>query len=63
MSRGRHNFKQGDVTKVIAAALKAGLSVARVEVFLEDGRIILIAGQPEQAQNSKTETNEWDSVR
>jgi hypothetical protein len=62
MSRGPQTFKQGDVKKAIKAAMAAGLPVARVEVSL-DGRIVVIAGEPEAGQNSKTETNEWDSVK
>jgi len=60
MSRGPHIVNQGHVTKVIMAALKAGLPVARVEVS-RDGRVIVVAGKPEQEQNS-AEVNEWDSV-
>lgn len=52
MSRGPQTFKQGDVTKAIKAAVKAGLPVGRVEISPE-GRIILVAGKAEQEQNSK----------
>jgi hypothetical protein len=62
MSRGVQPFTQGDVTKAVKAVVKAGLPVARVEV-LRDGRILVIAGQPEQGQNSEAITNEWDSVK
>ena len=40
MSRGPQTFKQGDVTKAIKAALKAGVKVARVEI-MEGGRIVI----------------------
>ena len=63
MSRGPHAVNEGYVAKVIAAALKAGLPVARVEVSPRDGRIIVIAGKPEEEQSSESENNEWDSVR
>jgi hypothetical protein len=65
MSRGPQSFKQGDVEKAIKAAVKAGLPVARVEVEVSLGskRIILIAGKPEEEQNSGTVVNEWDSVK
>jgi hypothetical protein len=59
MSRGPQTFKQGDVTKAIKAAVKAGLPVARVEVS-PDGRIVVIAGKPEQGQNSGTEADDLD---
>jgi hypothetical protein len=61
MSRGPQQFRQTDVTKAIKAAVAAGLSVARVEV--ERGRIIVIAGRPEQGQHSGTAVNEWDTVK
>jgi hypothetical protein len=61
MSRGPHNIRQTDVEKVVRAALKAGLPVARVEVSPE-GRIIVIAGLPEQEQDNPTTENEWDAV-
>jgi hypothetical protein len=59
MSRGPHNIRQTDVEKVVRAALKAGLPVARVEVSPE-GRIIVIAGL--QEQDNPTTENEWDAV-
>jgi hypothetical protein len=40
MSRGAQTFKQGDVTRAIKAAVKAGLKVQRAEVR-SDGSIVL----------------------
>jgi hypothetical protein len=60
MSRGPQSFKQGDVTRAIKATMKAGLPVARVELLLEGKRIIVIAGRPEEGQNSGTDPSEWD---
>jgi hypothetical protein len=40
MSRGAQTFRQGDVTKALKAAVKAGLKVQRAEVRA-DGSIIL----------------------
>lgn len=63
MSRGPHNFKQADVSKAIKAAVKAGLTVGRVEIS-PDGRIVVVAGALGQGQNSgATEVNEWDAVK
>lgn len=59
MSRGRQNFKQGDVTKAIKAAVKAGARVARVEIV--EGRIIVHV--EEQNGGSKPATagsSEWE---
>jgi hypothetical protein len=62
MSRGPQTFKQTDVTKAIRAAVAAGLPVARFEID-RDGKIIVIAGRPEQGQDAGAEANEWDAVR
>jgi hypothetical protein len=40
MSRAAHTFKQGDVTKALKAAVKAGFKVQRAEVR-QDGSILL----------------------
>jgi hypothetical protein len=57
MSRGAHNFKQGDVTKALKGAVNAGLAVRRFEID-RDGKIVVIAGRPD----SQEQANEWDAV-
>jgi hypothetical protein len=59
MSRGAQSFRQGDVTK---AMVKAGMNVGRVEI--ENGKIIVFAGNADHPDKTKieTNTNEWDSV-
>jgi hypothetical protein len=57
MSRGKQAFKQGDVTKAVKAVVKAGVRVGRV--VIDGGKIIVIAGRPEERE----EFNEWDSVK
>jgi len=57
MSRGPQTFKQGDVTKAIKAAAKAGLRVSRVEIA-KDGRIVVHIEKPETDQ--KPAPGEWD---
>ena len=57
MSRGAHKLKQGDITKAIKGAANAGLSVKRVEI--QDGKIIVFAGRPDDM----AQTNEWDEVQ
>ncbi|MET4847183.1 hypothetical protein [Bradyrhizobium japonicum] len=59
MSRGAQTFKQGDVTKALKGAVKAGLSVQRVEID-KDGKIILITGE---MLPSAATGNEWDNVQ
>jgi hypothetical protein len=61
MSRGPQTFKQGDVTKAVKAVLKAGVRVGRVEIA--EGKIVIIAGQPEGGSVIEEATNEWDSVK
>jgi len=51
MSRGKHSFKQVDLSKGIKAATKAGLPVDRAEI--SDGKIVLFF---------RTETNTQDDL-
>jgi hypothetical protein len=46
MSRAPGTFKQGDVTKALKAALKAGLEVKRYEID-SSGKIVIITGRPD----------------
>jgi hypothetical protein len=59
VSRGRQTFRQGDLTKAIKGAEKAGFKVQRAEIGA-DGRIILDFAQ--QAQQAAQEANEWDAA-
>jgi hypothetical protein len=59
MSRAAQHFRQSDLVKALKAAAKAGLPVARVEI--EGGKIIVIAGKPEQ--NSVPEETSADLRR
>jgi hypothetical protein len=61
MSRGAQTFKQGDVTKALKAAEKAGLRVQRAEVRT-DGSIVLDFNAPPIANSGAVDVNEWDSV-
>jgi hypothetical protein len=55
MSRAT-TFKQGDVTKALKAAEKAGLKVQRAEVR-KDGSILLDFGRPPSAPDIEQETS------
>jgi hypothetical protein len=44
MSRGAQTFRQGDVTKALKGAVKAGLKVERVEID-RDGKIVVFTGK------------------
>jgi hypothetical protein len=62
MSRGGQSFKQGDVTKAIKGAVKAGFKVGRIEI--EDGKIIVFGGDAASSDTKvDSDANEWDSVK
>jgi hypothetical protein len=60
MSRGNQTFRQGDVTKALKGAQKAGMEVQRVEI--EAGKIVVFAGKAFQRSEGGS-ANEWDDVR
>lgn len=60
MSRGVQTFKQGDVTKALKAAERAGLKVQRAEVR-RDGSILLDFDRPPPVPGDPN-VNEWDEV-
>lgn len=60
MSRGAQAFKQGDVTKALKAAERAGLKVQRAEVR-QDGSILLDFQRPPSVPGDPN-VNEWDEV-
>jgi hypothetical protein len=60
MSRSAQSFRQGDVTKALKAAEKAGLKVQRAEVR-RDGSILLDFDRPRPAPGDPS-VNEWDEV-
>jgi hypothetical protein len=55
MSRGARTFTQGDVTKALKAAEKAGLKVQRAEVR-QDGSILLDFDPPAKTPGTDHET-------
>ena len=58
MSRGPARFTQREATRLMRAALAAGLPVAQVMVD-KDGRIVVVVGEPGKAELD--ERNEWDN--
>jgi hypothetical protein len=62
MSRAPCTFKQGDLTKALRAAQRAGLHVAGYKINPQ-GEIEVVIGKP-QAQDSGEgrEGNEWDRI-
>jgi len=45
MSRSAQPFTQGDITRAVKGAVKAGLNVQRFEVD-RDGKIVVFTGKP-----------------
>ena len=64
MTRGAQTtFRQGDVTKALKAAVKAGFKPHRAEVR-QDGSILLDFDPPAAAPASPDpNVNEWDTVK
>jgi hypothetical protein len=60
MGRGRCTFKEGDLTRALRAAKKAGAHVARAELA-RDGTIVLVLKKDGETP-SVSERNEWDEV-
>jgi hypothetical protein len=60
MSRGRHAFRQADITRAIKAAQAAGQEVSRFEID-HDGRIVIIIGKQGE-EPVKPDKNPWDEV-
>ena len=59
MSRGRHGFRQADLTKAIKAAAQSGVKDWRVEV--ENGKIVVLPGGAEGGENDNAQRpSEWD---
>jgi len=54
VSKGRHLFRERDVTRAVKAVTKAGVKVAQVKIA-PDGTIVVLAGKPVDG------TNEWDN--
>jgi hypothetical protein len=58
LSKGRWSFKKTDVTRAVAAVKTGGCDVARVEIDVQNGRIVVISGKPEETNSAGS--NEWD---
>jgi hypothetical protein len=59
MSRSAHTIKQSDITKAAKGAVKAGLSVQRIEIDIRTGNIVVFTSNMPVEEQS----NEWDAVK
>jgi hypothetical protein len=60
MSKGRHSFRRGDVTRAIKAVMAAGAEVDRAEIDPNTGKIVVFVAKS-GASPAKT-PNEWDTA-
>ena len=56
MSRRPSKFRQTDLTRALKGALAAGIEIERVEID-KDGKIVVVAGAPEQITEKRLETS------
>jgi hypothetical protein len=61
MSRAPPNFRQGDVSRAIAAAKSHGLPIARIEIDPKTAKITVVIG--EAATDQQPAASPWDSVK
>ena len=57
MSRRPAHFTQRDATRLVRAALAAGLSVLKIEVD-RDGKLVVVTAK--SGKTSALDRNEWD---
>ncbi len=62
MSRSQQTFKQGDVIKLIKAAIKAGVRVGRIEIDKAGKIAIVVAKADDTAEGQKQVKSEWDEI-
>jgi hypothetical protein len=63
MSRNAQTFKQGDVTRALKAAEKAGFRVGRFEIE-HGGKIVVFAGNTGILEaKAEPDVDEWDGVQ
>jgi hypothetical protein len=61
MSRGAYNFKQGDLTRALRGAAKAGVNVSRVEIDKKTGNIVLFTGADVSLDDLDRELAEFEA--
>jgi hypothetical protein len=57
MARGPSTFKQQDLTRALKAARAAGVDIQRFEI--ENGKIVIVTGKPDNTDTTCTEINPW----
>jgi len=60
MSRGPWTFRPRELTRALRATVAAGIPVKRVEI--ENGKIAVMVGEPDESNVGTVEKNEWDEL-
>lgn len=61
MSRAPPNFRQGDVSRAIAAVKKHGLPIARIEIDPKTAKITVVIG--EAATDQQPAADSWANIK
>jgi hypothetical protein len=61
MARAPSKFRQGDVTRMVAGVVAAGVEIREVIVDA-NGQIRVVAGKADVTHAQHLEANEWDAV-
>ena len=61
MSRGPARFTQRDATRLMRAALAAGLTVLKIEVD-RDGKLVVVTGEQGKTGEPAAESSSWDTL-
>lgn len=59
----RRRKRRPTLASVARQVEKAGIEVARYEVDVDNGKIIIVPGKPEIAPTDTVTQNEWDTVQ
>jgi len=63
MGRGPSPFKKQDVKRALLAAAAAGIKVRSYEIYPITGKIVVLAGKPEEEEpDEDSGGNEWDRI-
>ena len=62
MARRPSTFRQRDLTAAVKAVVAAGREVARAEIDMTTGNIVLVIGKAQEQPDENKGGNEWDRI-